>query len=493
MSNIENSGNCDIGNISGDIKNNVLLMSSQNKFLEDKVSVNDNTIGEKKELLDISNTKNNDDNSEKTKVLGDDSSKIEDIYCETPSIDNEYSDLSSGYSDVLNTSFIESDEEHEYSSEDGKNIVNEKFKNNSDGYPVAGKSIPHFIEAIGDSSESGCDTANLSEYDNTLISNSIPSLRINIKNNYTERYLMEEVKIENDSFYKKIILNNIPLEILIKYSSYNEHAKNLMNDKIAQMIYALAQIGEGLGYDSVSHYESLFIKSYEIPGNEFKKITGYTFKEFILRPFCKPYFYIQHDDLFGNSRIIFNTSDNELVELGKNIVKTRETYDKILKRKIEGNIKQRDNHKKNVNLLVEKVRWLALLTCAPSNIPMVSVNDFREQFFTVYKENITKDYLNSKFLRSKFSGVVKFYFSDELEFINEPGTGDGIKIICDVNTRIEEIKKEIDYLRSEEYLKKKEENKTGAKKRKTKKKKDVKKEWKNASVALEIVNSLQKN
>uniref|UniRef100_A0A0N5BJL9 HTH OST-type domain-containing protein n=1 Tax=Strongyloides papillosus TaxID=174720 RepID=A0A0N5BJL9_STREA len=494
MSNIEEGGNYGNGNISGDTKNDVLITSSQNILQEDKVSGNDNTIGLEEEHLDISNTKNNDDNSEKTKVSEDDSGKIDDIYCETPTIDdNEYSELSSVNSDVLNTSFIESEEEDKYSSEDCQNTVDEKLKNNSDNFPVVGKSIPHFIEAIGDSSESGCDSANFSEYDNTLISTSIPSLGINLKNNYTERYLMEEVKIENDSFNKKIILSNIPLEILIKYSPYNEHAKNLMNDKIAQMIFTLAQVGEGLGYDNVSQYESLFIKSYEICGKAFKKITGYTFKEFILRPFCKPYFYIQHDDLCGNSRIIFNTSDKELIELGKSITKTRETYDKILRRKIEGNIKQRDNHKKNVDLLVEKVRWLALLTCAPSDIPMVSINEFREQFHTVYKENITKDYLYSKFLRTKFSGVVKLYFSDELEFISAPGTGDGIKIICDVKTRIEEIKKEIDYLRSEEYLKKKEEKKTGGEKKKTKKKKDVKKEWKNASVALDIVNSLQKN
>uniref|UniRef100_A0A0N5C7B0 Tudor domain-containing protein n=1 Tax=Strongyloides papillosus TaxID=174720 RepID=A0A0N5C7B0_STREA len=282
------------------------------------------------------------------------------------------------------------------------------------------------------------------------ITTNLDHIGINIKRCQELTYnQLKNVNIPNKSFYDPIIFNKIPFSNLLKYYKYDDHTKELFYDRLALMLYALSFVVKGTGETTTERYGSFFSSHYQISSREFKEWTGLTFFEFMRSRYCSPYFRVVYDEDGDKYLVRFNESDKTFARLGDEMVAVRKVNTELFRRKLIGIERKLDEVEYKEEFLEEKLKWLKVLTYAPKNLVEIPLQHFAYNFEYCYKVKLDSKYLGSKFIRSSFSGVVKYVFPNELEFT--PENGGSIKIICDLGDTIKDIQKKIIFLQSEEY------------------------------------------
>uniref|UniRef100_A0AAF5DJ47 HSF-type DNA-binding domain-containing protein n=1 Tax=Strongyloides stercoralis TaxID=6248 RepID=A0AAF5DJ47_STRER len=294
------------------------------------------------------------------------------------------------------------------------------------------------------------DKANSNCKSNNIISTNLYDIGIDY--NYERKMssgTLKKMDLPNKSFNEPIVFNDIPFTSLYKYYKQDEHIKSLFLDRMALMLYTLSYVVKGTGELVSARFEGFFCNYYKITAQEFKQWTGFNFPDFLRSRYCSPYFRIIYDEVKQKYFVRFNESDKEFTRLGNEMVGVRKVNDETMRRKLVGIERKLNDIEDKEECLEEKLRWLTLLTYAPKDQAEISVSSFQLNFDHYYKNKLDSKYLSSIFMRASISGVVKHVFANELEFINE--NGGAIKIICDLNEAIIEIKKKLEFMRSEEY------------------------------------------
>uniref|UniRef100_A0A0K0F1W5 HORMA domain-containing protein n=1 Tax=Strongyloides venezuelensis TaxID=75913 RepID=A0A0K0F1W5_STRVS len=260
---------------------------------------------------------------------------------------------------------------------------------------------------------------------------------------------LKKIDVPNKSFDGPIVFNEIPFSNLLKYYKYDDHTKELFYDRLALMLYALSFVVKGTGESTTIRYEAFFCSYYQITCKTFKEWTGLTFFEFMKSRYCSPYFKVVYDETGDKYLVRFNESNKTFTRLGDEMVAVRKVNTELFKRKLVGIERKLDTIEYKEEFLEEKLRWLEILTYAPKNLTQIPLQDFAYNFEYCYKVKLDSKYLGSKFIRSSFSGVIKYVFPNELEFIAE--NGGSIKVLCDLRQAIKNIQEKINFLQSDEY------------------------------------------
>uniref|UniRef100_A0A0N5BD55 NARG2_C domain-containing protein n=1 Tax=Strongyloides papillosus TaxID=174720 RepID=A0A0N5BD55_STREA len=282
------------------------------------------------------------------------------------------------------------------------------------------------------------------------ITTNLDHIEINIKRYQELSYdQLKKVDIPNKSFHDPIVFNEIPFSNLLKYYKYDDHTKELFYDRLALMLYALSFVVKGTGESTTDRYETFFCSYYQITCKTFKEWTGLTFFEFMKSRYCSPYFRVVYDETANKYFVCFNESDKTFTRLGNEMVAVRKVNTEIFRRKLVGIERKLHEIEYKEDILQEKLKWLKILSYAPKDLTEIPVPHFAHNFQHYYKIKLDSKYLSSKFIRSSFSGVVKYVFPHELEFIAE--NGGSIKVLCDLGNAIKDIQEKINFLQSEEY------------------------------------------
>uniref|UniRef100_A0A0K0F1W8 HORMA domain-containing protein n=1 Tax=Strongyloides venezuelensis TaxID=75913 RepID=A0A0K0F1W8_STRVS len=260
---------------------------------------------------------------------------------------------------------------------------------------------------------------------------------------------LKKIDVPNKSFDDPIVFNEIPFSNLLKYYKYDDHTKELFYDRLALMLYALSFVVKGTGESTTVRYEAFFCSYYQITCKTFKEWTGLTFFEFMKSRYCSPYFKVVYDETGDKYLVRFNESDKTFTRLGDEMVAVRKVNTEMFRRKLVGIDRKLNEIEYKEEYLQEKLRWLKILSYAPKDLTEIPVNHFTHNYQHYHKIKLDSKYLGSKFIRSSFSGVIKYVFPNELEFTAE--NGGSIKVLCDLKQAIKDIQEKIIFLQSDEY------------------------------------------
>uniref|UniRef100_A0A0N5A521 RING-type domain-containing protein n=1 Tax=Parastrongyloides trichosuri TaxID=131310 RepID=A0A0N5A521_PARTI len=264
---------------------------------------------------------------------------------------------------------------------------------------------------------------------------------------------IKKIEIKNKDFESTLVIEQdpIPLSILYELSHVDDHAKDVLLDQLAQMIYALSYVIKGTGSLIVQRYESFFCNLYHVDCKTFKQWTGgYTFIDFMKSTYCHAYFKVTYDQFNDVYNVDFNEKDKGFAKLGNEMVAVRIASAEMRRKQLIGYDKKLKYIEDREEVFDEKLKWLNLLRFAPSK--EVTLEELQLNFEKVYKKKLDPKYLKKIFIRSTLSKVIKHNFHDELMFV-EKNNKTYIKIICDINEAIKTIKSKIAYINSEEYKK----------------------------------------